>query len=64
MKHNNYWLGGNTKQISKEKAAVWVPDPEAPVCMRCNKTKFTVVQRRVIIVKGGPIIIYKLIYTL
>lgn len=33
---------------SKEKAAVWVPDPDAAVCMRCNKTKFTYIQRRVI----------------
>lgn len=34
------------KSSSKEKAAVWVPDPEAQVCMKCKKTKFTVVQRR------------------
>ncbi|KFD48764.1 hypothetical protein M514_10394 [Trichuris suis] len=27
-------------------AAVWVPDNEAPVCMHCKKTQFTVFQRR------------------
>uniref|UniRef100_A0A915L3A2 Pleckstrin homology domain-containing family F member 2 n=1 Tax=Romanomermis culicivorax TaxID=13658 RepID=A0A915L3A2_ROMCU len=37
---------GSHKPICREKAAVWVPDPEAQVCMKCKKTKFTVVQRR------------------
>jgi len=29
-------------------AAVWVPDNEATICMHCNKTQFTVLNRRVI----------------
>lgn len=27
-------------------AAVWVPDNEATICMHCNKTQFTVINRR------------------
>ncbi|XP_078543133.1 pleckstrin homology domain-containing family F member 2 isoform X2 [Lissotriton helveticus] len=36
--------GGKTP--SNEHAAVWVPDSEATVCMRCQKVKFTPVSRR------------------
>ncbi|KAL4617147.1 pleckstrin homology domain-containing family F member 2 [Arapaima gigas] len=34
------------KSPSHEHAAVWVPDSEASVCMRCQKVKFTPVSRR------------------
>lgn len=34
------------KKASTEHAAVWVPDSEAPVCMHCKKTQFTVLSRR------------------
>ncbi|KAJ8411630.1 hypothetical protein AAFF_G00164380 [Aldrovandia affinis] len=34
------------KSPSSEHAAVWVPDSEATVCMRCQKIKFTPVSRR------------------
>ncbi|KAJ8291036.1 hypothetical protein GJAV_G00020680 [Gymnothorax javanicus] len=34
------------KSPSNEHAAVWVPDSEATVCMRCQKIKFTTVNRR------------------
>ena len=36
------------KKSSKEHAAVWVPDSDAPVCMHCRKSKFTAINRRVI----------------
>ncbi|XP_057691001.1 pleckstrin homology domain-containing family F member 2 isoform X2 [Corythoichthys intestinalis] len=34
------------KAPAGEHAAVWVPDSEAAVCMRCQKVKFTPVSRR------------------
>ncbi|XP_020510262.1 pleckstrin homology domain-containing family F member 2 isoform X2 [Labrus bergylta] len=34
------------KSPTGEHAAVWVPDSEATVCMRCQKVKFTPVSRR------------------
>ncbi|KAK7877746.1 hypothetical protein WMY93_030560 [Mugilogobius chulae] len=34
------------KAPSGEHAAVWVPDSEASICMRCHKAKFTAVNRR------------------
>ncbi|NP_956538.1 pleckstrin homology domain-containing family F member 2 [Danio rerio] len=34
------------KSPTGEHAAVWVPDSEATVCMRCQKMKFTPVNRR------------------
>ncbi|XP_068425123.1 pleckstrin homology domain-containing family F member 2 [Clinocottus analis] len=34
------------KAPAGEHAAVWVPDSEATVCMRCQKVKFTPVSRR------------------
>ncbi|XP_028673089.1 pleckstrin homology domain-containing family F member 2 [Erpetoichthys calabaricus] len=34
------------KAPNNEHAAVWVPDSEASVCMRCQKIKFTPVNRR------------------
>ncbi|XP_008429021.1 pleckstrin homology domain-containing family F member 2 [Poecilia reticulata] len=34
------------KSPTGEHAAVWVPDSEATVCMRCKKVKFTPVSRR------------------
>jgi hypothetical protein len=40
-------LGG--KKPVEVHAAVWVPDNEATICMHCNKTQFTVLNRRVII---------------
>lgn len=39
-------ISGGKKAIS-EHAAVWVPDGEAPVCMHCKKTQFTLLNRRV-----------------
>lgn len=30
-----------------EHAAVWVPDGKAPVCMHCEKSQFTIINRRV-----------------
>jgi len=35
------------KKAAIEHAAVWVPDSEAPVCMVCKKSQFTLVNRRV-----------------
>ncbi|XP_062504440.1 pleckstrin homology domain-containing family F member 2-like [Corticium candelabrum] len=34
------------KKATKDRAAVWVPDSEAPVCMVCTKTKFSAITRR------------------
>ncbi|XP_027005775.2 pleckstrin homology domain-containing family F member 2-like [Tachysurus fulvidraco] len=34
------------KSPTGEHAAVWVPDSEATVCMRCQKVKFTLFRRR------------------
>lgn len=34
------------KKPTTEHAAVWVPDSEAPVCMHCKRTQFTVLNRR------------------
>ncbi|XP_056639047.1 pleckstrin homology domain-containing family F member 2 isoform X2 [Diorhabda carinulata] len=34
------------KKAVSEHAAVWVPDGEAPVCMHCRKTQFTLINRR------------------
>lgn len=34
------------KAPTGEHAAVWVPDSEASICMRCQKAKFTAVNRR------------------
>ncbi|XP_072317346.1 pleckstrin homology domain-containing family F member 2 [Eucyclogobius newberryi] len=34
------------KAPTGEHAAVWVPDSEATICMRCQKAKFTTVTRR------------------
>lgn len=34
------------KAPSGDHAAVWIPDKEATVCMRCQKVKFTAVSRR------------------
>ncbi|XP_076136530.1 pleckstrin homology domain-containing family F member 2 isoform X1 [Alosa pseudoharengus] len=39
-------LAKSGKAPSGEHAAVWVPDSEATVCMRCLKVKFTPVSRR------------------
>lgn len=39
-------LSKSGKTPSNEHAAVWVPDSEATVCMRCQKAKFTPVNRR------------------
>lgn len=38
-------IGG--KKPVEVHAAVWVPDNEATICMHCNKTQFTVLNRRV-----------------
>jgi hypothetical protein len=34
------------KKPASEHAAVWVPDSEAPSCMVCKKSQFTLVNRR------------------
>ncbi|XP_044744611.1 pleckstrin homology domain-containing family F member 2 isoform X1 [Coccinella septempunctata] len=34
------------KKAVEEHAAVWVPDVEAPNCMHCKKTQFTLINRR------------------
>ncbi|XP_060536077.1 pleckstrin homology domain-containing family F member 2 isoform X1 [Cylas formicarius] len=34
------------KKAVAEHAAVWVPDVEAPVCMHCKRTQFTLINRR------------------
>ncbi|KAJ8960243.1 hypothetical protein NQ318_003968 [Aromia moschata] len=34
------------KKAVAEHAAVWVPDGDAPVCMHCKKTQFTLINRR------------------
>lgn len=39
-------ISGGKKAV-EEHAAVWVPDDEAPVCMHCKKSKFTLTNRRV-----------------
>lgn len=41
-------LGG--KKAVEVHAAVWVPDGDAPVCMHCKKTQFTLINRRVSLV--------------
>lgn len=43
-----YFLGG--KKAVAVHAAVWVPDGEAPVCMHCNKSQFTLINRRVSVI--------------
>lgn len=35
------------KKPSDHHAALWVPDTEADSCMRCRKTQFTIITRRV-----------------
>jgi len=35
------------KMIDAEPSPVWVPDSEAPTCMHCLKSEFTVINRRV-----------------
>uniref|UniRef100_A0A5S6R336 FYVE-type domain-containing protein n=1 Tax=Trichuris muris TaxID=70415 RepID=A0A5S6R336_TRIMR len=42
----NELLSKSGKAPTTVHAAVWVPDSEAPVCMHCKKTQFTVFQRR------------------
>uniref|UniRef100_A0A915A526 Pleckstrin homology domain-containing family F member 2 n=2 Tax=Parascaris univalens TaxID=6257 RepID=A0A915A526_PARUN len=42
--HDILTKGG--KKAATEHAAVWIPDGEAPKCMACQKTQFTVLQRR------------------
>ncbi|KOX70790.1 Pleckstrin homology domain-containing family F member 2 [Melipona quadrifasciata] len=37
---------GRGKKPVEVHAAVWVPDNEATICMHCNKTQFTVLNRR------------------
>lgn len=39
-------MSGGKKAVEVH-AAVWVPDGEAPVCMHCKKTQFTLINRRV-----------------
>ncbi|VDN53156.1 unnamed protein product, partial [Dracunculus medinensis] len=39
-------LRNSGKKAATEHAAVWIPDGEASKCMNCNKTQFTVLQRR------------------
>uniref|UniRef100_A0A0N5AD61 Pleckstrin homology domain-containing family F member 2 n=1 Tax=Syphacia muris TaxID=451379 RepID=A0A0N5AD61_9BILA len=34
------------KKPATEHAAVWTPDNDASVCMHCQKTEFTIIQRR------------------
>uniref|UniRef100_A0A0N4USG7 Pleckstrin homology domain-containing family F member 2 n=1 Tax=Enterobius vermicularis TaxID=51028 RepID=A0A0N4USG7_ENTVE len=34
------------KKPATEHAAVWTPDNDAPICMACQKTQFSVLQRR------------------
>lgn len=43
---HSFFIGG--KKAVEIHAAVWVPDNEATICMHCNKTQFTVLNRRVI----------------
>lgn len=45
--HSPVLLTGGKKPVENH-AAVWVPDNEATICMHCNKTQFTVLNRRVI----------------
>lgn len=35
------------KMADAEPSPVWVPDSEAPMCMHCLKSEFTVINRRV-----------------
>jgi len=35
------------KMTDAEPSPVWVPDSEAPKCMHCLKSEFTVINRRV-----------------
>jgi len=50
MAHINKCIGDLIKKSgktpSREHAAVWVPDSEAPVCMHCKKSQFNVLNRR------------------
>ena len=39
-------LASSGKAAARDHAAVWVPDNDAPKCMRCSG-KFTVINRRV-----------------
>lgn len=39
-------LSNGKKSASTETAPQWIPDRNADTCMRCNKAKFTVVNRR------------------
>eukprot|EP00095_Tigriopus_kingsejongensis_P007541 maker-scaffold104_size368486-snap-gene-2.30 protein:Tk07541 transcript:maker-scaffold104_size368486-snap-gene-2.30-mRNA-1 annotation:"fyve finger containing protein" len=39
-------LAKSGKKASNEHAAVWVPDAEAPVCMLCKRSQFSLVNRR------------------
>jgi len=39
-------LAKTGKRSTKEHAAVWVPDSDAPYCMHCQKSKFTPINRR------------------
>ena len=40
-------LHKNGKKAATEHAAPWVPDTEAATCMVCNKSQFTLLNRRV-----------------
>lgn len=42
--HDILTKGG--KKAATEHAAVWIPDGEAPKCMECQRTQFSVLQRR------------------
>jgi len=44
---DSFTIVGGKKPVEVH-AAVWVPDNEATICMHCNKTQFTVLNRRVI----------------
>ena len=35
------------KKAAHDHAAPWVPDTEASICMVCNKSQFTLINRRV-----------------
>ncbi|XP_053569135.1 pleckstrin homology domain-containing family F member 2-like [Bombina bombina] len=39
-------ISGSGKTPNSEHAAVWIPDSETSICMRCQKVKFTPVNRR------------------
>ena len=42
----NNFAEGKKSSIS-EASPVWVPDSNALICMRCHKSEFTVINRRV-----------------